>query len=220
MNKVVTIDGPVASGKGTVARILADKLKFIHLDSGVLYRLTALFSQRQSPPLKEENKIAKLATLLPVRFVGEKVFVGEENVSKAIRSEAVSQLASQIAILPMVRAALLEKQRKFLQESSLVADGRDMGTVVFPDAFLKIFLTAPAKERAKRRALQLGFNEHSSEYNRIYQQLLQRDARDQNRAISPLIPAKDAYLLDNSGLNIEQTVEKVLFYYQQANNRV
>ena len=120
----------------------------------------------------------------------------------------------------MVRAALLEKQRQFLQESSLVADGRDMGTVVFPDAFLKIFLTAPAKERAKRRALQLGFNEHSSEYNRIYQQLLQRDARDQNRAISPLIPAKDAYLLDNSGLNIEQTVEKVLFYYQQANNRV
>ena len=120
MNKVVTIDGPVASGKGTVARILADKLKFIHLDSGVLYRLTALFSQRQSPPLKEENKIAKLATLLPVRFVGEKVFVGEENVSKAIRSEAVSQLASQIAILPMVRAALLEKQRQFLQESSLV----------------------------------------------------------------------------------------------------
>lgn len=220
MNKVVTIDGPVASGKGTVARILADKLKFIHLDSGVLYRLTALFSQRQSLPLKEENKIAKLATLLPVRFVGEKVFVGEENVSKAIRSEAVSQLASQIAILPMVRAALLEKQRQFLQESSLVADGRDMGTVVFPDAFLKIFLTAPAKERAKRRALQLGFNEHSSEYNRIYQQLLQRDARDQNRAISPLIPAKDAYLLDNSGLNIEQTVEKVLFYYQQANNRV
>ena len=220
MNKVVTIDGPVASGKGTVARILADKLKFIHLDSGVLYRLTALFSQRQSLPLKEENKIVKLATLLPVRFVGEKVFVGEENVSKAIRSEAVSQLASQIAILPMVRAALLEKQRQFLQESSLVADGRDMGTVVFPDAFLKIFLTAPAKERAKRRALQLGFNEHSSEYNRIYQQLLQRDARDQNRAISPLIPAKDAYLLDNSGLNIEQTVEKVLFYYQQANNRV
>ncbi len=220
MNRVITIDGPVASGKGTIARILADKLKFTHLDSGALYRLTALFSQKQHISLNAENKIAALATLLPVRFIGEKVFVGDEEVSEAIRSEAISKLASQIAGLPLVRAALLEKQRQFLQESSLVADGRDMGTVVFPDAFLKIFLTAPAEKRAKRRAIQLGFNEHSAEYNQIYRELLQRDARDQNRTISPLVPAKDAHLLNNSDLNIAQTIEKVLFYYQQANNQV
>ena len=223
---VITIDGPSGSGKGTVAGILAKRLGWNLLDSGALYRLLAFAATNHGVALDNEPLLEKLAAHLDVQFVGAtdgkpaRIILEGDEVTHAIRSETVAAGASKVAALPAVREALLQRQRAFQELPGLVADGRDMGTVVFPDAFLKIFLTAPAKERAKRRALQLGFNEHSSEYNRIYQQLLQRDARDQNRAISPLIPAKDAYLLDNSGLNIEQTVEKVLFYYQQANNRV
>ncbi len=213
---VICIDGPTASGKGTLAAELARHLGYRCLDSGALYRLTALAAQRAgiAPEAMQEPALAELARGLPVRFEDGAVFLGDEDVSEAIRAEAVGMDASRISAFPAVREALLALQRDSAQLPGLVADGRDMGTTVFPQAPLKVFLTASAQKRAARRHQQLLSKGIESNIRELCADLAARDARDQNRSASPLAPAKDALLLDNSDLSVEQSVQQVLRWWQ------
>ncbi|MBQ9724293.1 MAG: (d)CMP kinase [Neisseriaceae bacterium] len=213
---VIAIDGPSASGKGTVAAKVAETLGWAYLDSGALYRLTALYMTQQGVSPEKEDTVADLATHLPVMFHHGDIFLNGNNVAGKIRSEEISLLASQIAALPKVRAALLQRQRDFAKSQGLVADGRDMATVVFPNAVLKIFLTATAQIRAERRAKQLGVALDTSEFQQILSDIEQRDEKDKNRAIAPLKQAEDAYLIDSSHLTIDETVAKVLDLYRQV----
>ena len=213
---VIAIDGPSASGKGTVAARVAETLGWAYLDSGALYRLTALYMTQQGVSPEKEDAVADLATHLPVMFHHGDIFLNGNNVAGKIRSEEISLLASQIAALPRVRAALLQRQRDFAKSQGLVADGRDMATVVFPNAVLKIFLTATAQIRAERRAKQLGVSLDTSEFQQILSDIEQRDEKDKNRAIAPLKQAEDAYLIDSSHLTIDETVAKVLDLYRQV----
>ena len=213
---VIAIDGPSASGKGTVAAKVAETLGWAYLDSGALYRLTALYMTQQGVSPEKEDAVADLATHLPVLFHHGDIFLNGNNVAGKIRSEEISLLASQIAALPKVRAALLQRQRDFAKSQGLVADGRDMATVVFPNAVLKIFLTATAQIRAERRAKQLGVALDTSEFQQILSDIEQRDEKDKNRAIAPLKQAEDAYLIDSSHLTIDETVAKVLDLYRQV----
>jgi len=210
---IITIDGPTASGKGTVAQLVAGALHFHYLDSGALYRLTALSVVRNNIALDDETAIAAVAVNLPCRFTGEQIWLGEEDVSKAIRSEEISKAASKIAVLPRVRKALFQFQHDFLKEPGLVTDGRDMGTVVFPHATLKIFLTASIPARAERRFKQLISKGFSANIEDLLQDLTERDERDKNRLTAPLRPAQGAYLLDTSELTAEQAVSEVLQQY-------
>lgn len=210
---VITIDGPTASGKGTVAQQVAHHLGFHYLDSGALYRLTALSALRAGIPLNDEHALAKLAGTLPCTFVGGKILLANENVTEAIRTEEVGNTASVIATLPALRQALYGLQLRFRMAPGLVADGRDMGTVIFPHAPLKIFLTASAEARAQRRHKQLIDKGFSANMQDLLNDLTERDARDANRAIAPLKPAEGAYLLDTSYLTAAQAVEQVLAWY-------
>jgi cytidylate kinase len=205
---VITIDGPTASGKGTVAHLVADLLGFHYLDSGALYRLTAL-----STPLTDEHALAKLAEHLPCHFTGGEIFLASENVSDAIRAEVVGNAASKIATLPMVRHALLGLQLGFRRPPGLVADGRDMGSVIFPMATLKIFLLASPEARAQRRYKQLIEKGFPANIDDLYKDLLERDARDANRSISPLKPAQGAHILDTSNMGIDAAVTQVMTWY-------
>lgn len=216
MQKVIAIDGPSASGKGTVAARVAAKLGWAYLDSGALYRLTALYAKNQSLEWTDEMAIAKLAADLPVEFIGQTVVLAGEDVSQTIRSEEIGMGASAVAKLPAVRAALLQRQRDFLTEQGLVADGRDMGSVVFPQAAVKIFLTATAQIRAERRAKQLNLASDSPEFQQILADIIARDEQDRNRAVAPLRQLPDAHLLDTSHLTIEQAVQQVLDWHFQA----
>lgn len=212
---VITIDGPTASGKGTVASRVAETLGFAFLDSGALYRLTALSALEAGLALSDEPSLAAMAKGLDVRFEGERILLGGREVQDAIRQEAVGNAASKIAALPAVRAALVELQHRFRQAPGLVADGRDMGTVIFPDAPLKVFLTASAAQRAERRHKQLISKGISANLVDLRADLEARDERDRNRAVAPLKPAEDALLLDNSGQTIEQSVDRVLGWWAQ-----
>lgn len=216
MQKVIAIDGPSASGKGTVAARVAQELGWAYLDSGALYRLAALYAQRQGVSWSDEAALAELAAALPVRFAGGTVFLADEDVGSAIRSEEIGMGASAVAALPAVRAALLQRQRDFLTEQGLVADGRDMGSVVFPQAQLKIFLTAAAEVRACRRAKQLGLPCEGLEYQRIVADIQARDLADSRRTSAPLRQEPDAKLLDTSDLGIDETVKKVLDWYRES----
>ena len=216
MQKVIAIDGPSASGKGTVAARVAQELGWAYLDSGALYRLAALYAQRQGVSWSDEAALAELAAALPVRFAGGTVFLADEDVGSAIRSEEIGMGASAVAALPAVRAALLQRQRDFLTEQGLVADGRDMGSVVFPQAQLKIFLTAAAQVRACRRAKQLGLPCEGLEYQRIVADIQARDLADSRRTSAPLRQEPDAKLLDTSDLGIDETVKKVLDWYRES----
>ena len=216
MQKVIAIDGPSASGKGTVAARVAQELGWAYLDSGALYRLAALYAQRQGASWSDEAALAELAAALPVRFAGGTVFLADENVGSAIRSEEIGMGASAVAALPAVRAALLQRQRDFLTEQGLVADGRDMASVVFPQARLKIFLTAAAEVRACRRAKQLGLPCEGLEYQRIVADIQARDLADSRRTSAPLRQEPDAKLLDTSDLSIDETVKKVLDWYRES----
>ena len=216
MQKVIAIDGPSASGKGTIAARVAQELGWAYLDSGALYRLTALYAQRQGVSWSDEAALAELAAALPVRFAGGTVFLADENVGSAIRSEEIGMGASAVAALPAVRAALLQRQRDFLTEQGLVADGRDMASVVFPQARLKIFLTAAAEVRACRRAKQLGLPCEGLEYQRIVADIQARDLADSRRTSAPLRQQPDAKLLDTSDLSIDETVKKVLDWYRES----
>jgi cytidylate kinase len=213
---VITIDGPTASGKGTVAHLVADHLGFHLLDSGALYRLTALAALRRGTELTDEHALSKVAEHLPARFTGTHIYLGSEDVTDAIRAEAVGNLASKIAALPGVRHALYGLQLSFRQNPGLVADGRDMGTVIFPQAQLKVFLTASVEARAQRRYKQLIDKGFAAKMDDLLADLQARDARDMNRPIAPLAPAADAHLIDSSQLTVQEAVDQVLRLWQQA----
>ena len=204
--RVIAIDGPSASGKGTVASRVAAALGWDYLDSGALYRLTALYAQQQGADWADEAAVAELAVKLPAVFEGDKILLNGQDVSQVIRSEAIGMGASTVAALPTVRAALLQRQRDFLTERGLVGDGRDMGSVVFPDACLKIFLTASAEVRARRRWLELGGDAAPKSFADVLAEVRERDARDMGRADAPLRPASDAVTLDTSELSADEAV--------------
>jgi cytidylate kinase len=212
---VITIDGPTASGKGTVAARVADRLGFHLLDSGALYRLTALQALRDGIEMSDEHAVATVGAQLPVRFVGGDILLAGEDVSDAIRAEQVGNMASRIAALPAVRQALFGLQLNFRQAPGLVADGRDMGTVIFPTAHTKVFLTASVEARAQRRYKQLIDKGFSANMEGLLADLQARDERDTNRAVAPLVPAEDAHILDTSGMGVDQAVEQVLAWYAQ-----
>jgi cytidylate kinase len=210
---VIAIDGPSASGKGTVAEHVARLLGFHYLDSGALYRLTALAARRAGVELTDETAVARVAAGLEARFDGGKVTLHGAEVGDALRTEACSADASTVAALAAVRAALLDRQRGFRQPPGLVAEGRDMGTVVFPDAALKVFLTASAGERAERRHKQLKQKGIAATLPDLLQDLRERDARDAGRSVAPLRPSPDARWLDTTAMNAERAAAQILKWY-------
>ena len=213
-NKIITIDGPSGAGKGTVCARLANDLGWELLDSGALYRITALAASRKNIALDNEAEVAKVAANLDVQFKptdeGVLVILEGEDVSRSIRTEEVGGMASQVAALPQVRAALLQRQRDFAQASGLIADGRDMGTVVFPDAKVKIFLNASAEERGQRRFKHLQEKGIQADLPAIIEDIRERDERDSNRAVAPLKPADDALIIDSTHLSVEEVCQLVL----------
>jgi cytidylate kinase len=210
---VIAIDGPSASGKGTIANRVARELGFHYLESGALYRLLALLSLRADT--LDEARLAQLATHMDVAFAGGEVLLEDEDVSDKIRSEPCGVRASEVAKLPAVRKALLERQRAFRRPPGLVADGRDMGTVVFPDAELKIFLTATPEVRAERRYKQLKEKGIDANLRALSRDLAERDERDTKRAVSPLVPAADSQVIDSSSLSIGQVAGRILELYRE-----
>lgn len=211
---VIAIDGPSASGKGTVAALVAKELGFHYLDSGAIYRVTALAAQYAGIALDNESALAELAGKLDVSFDNGEIWLAGQKVGEAVRTEESGNAASKIASLPRLRAALLAFQRSFRKAPGLVADGRDMGSVVFPDATLKIFLTASAEIRAERRYKQLMEKGMHANLSQILQDLQQRDARDSARSVAPLQKCADASLLDTDPLTIAAAVNEVLRRYQ------
>ncbi len=214
---VIAIDGPSGSGKGTVSRRIAARLGWHLLDSGALYRLVALMGRRAGLETGDEAGHARAAAAMQVRFGEdargeEQVLLGDpgEDVTAAIRSEEAGQGASRVAVWPAVRDALLQRQREFAQPPGLVADGRDMGTVVFPDARLKIFLTASAAERARRRHNQLKDKGSGASLAALSQEIAERDRRDSTRAVAPLVPAADAITVDSTSLTIDEVVDRIM----------
>jgi len=212
---VITIDGPTASGKGTVAHLVAERLGFHLLDSGALYRLTALAATRRGVDPGDEAALAEVAAHLPVRFVDGEIKLAGEDVAAAIRAEAIGNLASRIAALPGVRQALFDLQLAFRQAPGLVADGRDMGTVIFPGAQLKIFLTASVAARAGRRYKQLIDKGFSASMDDLLADLQARDDRDTQRLIAPLAPADGAHVLDTSNKTVLEAVEQIMQWWVQ-----
>jgi len=212
--RVVAIDGPSGVGKGTVARALARKLGWHFLDSGSLYRILALAARKAGVPDTDESAVARLAPKLDIKFNiqhddNESIIVDGAELAPQVRAETTGQLASVIAVYPKVRAALLERQRAFRQAPGLVADGRDMGTVVFPDAGLKIFLDASADERARRRLIQLRKAGIEANIAALREEIRERDVRDRNRAVSPLKAADDAVTIDTTELSVERVLARV-----------
>lgn len=210
---VVTIDGPSGAGKGTVSTLLAKHLNWNFLDSGAIYRVLAIASVHHQIQSDDEAGLVPLASSLDVSFKtsseGSTIILEGEDVTDAIRTEEIGSIASKVASLPRIREALLRRQRAFKEAPGLVADGRDMGTVVFPHADAKIFLTASAEERARRRYNQLKEKGHDVNIARLLADIQARDDRDANRSVAPLVPADDALVLDSTNLNVEQVLEKV-----------
>lgn len=216
---VIAIDGPSASGKGTVAELVAKSLGFHYLDSGALYRLVALATIRAGLEWTDEAVIAGLAVRLDARFQDGLIILDNHNVTDDIRSEASSQGASRVAAIPAVRNALLERQRAYRQWPGLVADGRDMGDVVFPAARLKVFLTAGVEIRAERRYKQLKQKGIAANINALLKDLRDRDERDSSRSVAPLKQSSDAHFLDTSALTAEQAAKMVLNWYRNEGKR-
>jgi len=212
---VIAIDGPSASGKGTIAQAVAKKLGFHYLDSGSLYRLVALAAVKEATRLDDEAALARRALHLHVTFEGGEIFLFGQRVTDAIRSEECAIGASRVAALPAVRTALLARQRAFREAPGLVAEGRDMTTVVFPDATLKVFLTASAEIRAERRYKQLKEKGIDANIRTLLLEMRERDERDSARSVAPLQKAADARELDSTGLGIEEIVRQVLDWYRQ-----
>ena len=219
---VIAIDGPSGSGKGTLSRLLAAKLGWHFLDSGALYRLVALAARHHAVSLEDEVSLQTLAAHLDVEFeavdggVESRIVLEGEDVTQTIRAEQVGRDASQVAALPAVRQALLQRQRACRVSPGLVADGRDMGTAVFPDAGLKVFLTASREERARRRYNQLNEKGIDANLQRILSDLETRDTRDSERSVSPLRPAEDAVVIDTTGVTIDDVVTQILALWREV----
>ncbi len=211
---VIAIDGPSASGKGTVAQLVAAQLGFHYLDSGALYRIVAFATLQKNIAWNNAQAVSECAKTLNIEFVNEQVFLNGQEVSNEIRTEAIGKGASQVAVHPPLRVALIDMQHAFCKAPGLVADGRDMGTVIFPKALLKVFLTASTATRAKRRYQQLLDKSQPANYEHILQDLQERDARDQSRASAPLVMADDAILLETDNLGISAAVDTILRNYQ------
>ncbi len=217
---VVTIDGPGGSGKGTLARLLAHALGWRILDSGAIYRLLAVAADQAGVAETNVKGLTQLAEVLDIRFEMDEhlkisAYLNNEDVSEQIRAETIGNLASKISVFPSVRNALLQVQRDFQTSPGLVTDGRDMGTVVFPQAQIKIFLDASAKERAERRYKQLKLKGIDANLARILDEIEERDRRDSERAVSPLKPAEDSIIMDSSGLSIQDVLTRVLAIVQE-----
>ena len=210
---VITIDGPTASGKGTVAARVADRVGYHLLDSGALYRLTALSAMRADVALDDDRAVAQLAESLPATFSNGGIYLAGEEVGEIIRAEEVGNNASKIAAFPSVRQALYALQLGFRKAPGLVADGRDMGTVIFPNARLKVFLTASVEARAQRRYKQLIDKGFSANMDDLLADLQARDDRDTHRTVAPLVPAEGAYILDTSDMTVDEAVEQVLHWH-------
>ncbi|RTR33432.1 (d)CMP kinase [Shewanella atlantica] len=217
---VVTIDGPSGAGKGTISQLLAERLGWKLLDSGAIYRVLALAAIHHNVELDNEDSLSLLAAHLDVQFItgnavhGIKVVLEGEDVSTDIRSQECSNAASKVAAYPRVREALLRRQRAFSEAPGLIADGRDMGTVVFPNTPAKIYLTASAEERAQRRYNQLQDNGFDVNIDRLLSEIKERDDRDTNRSVAPLVPAEDALIIDTSGIGIEEVLDIALTHIQ------
>ena len=215
---VIAIDGPTASGKGTVAMRVADQLSFHYLDSGALYRLVAFASEEAGISVDDESGLGAIASRMQVVFKDNKIFLNGKDVTELIREEKIGTRASQLAIYPKVRDALLTLQREFRQNPGLVADGRDMASRIFTDAVLKVYLTASVQARAERRYKQLIAKGISARINVLLQDLQERDARDINRGTAPLQRVEGAYLLDSSDLSVDQAVTQVLNWYAKLHH--
>lgn len=212
---VITVDGPGGTGKGTLSRMLAKQLGWHFLDSGVLYRVLALAALEQEADLQNESLLTELAWQLPVKFfenaAGDvQVLLRDQDVTQQVRTEECGEIASQISVFPAVRQALVDRQRAFRQSPGLVADGRDMGTIIFPDAPLKIFLIASQEERAQRRYNQLKNNGINVSLAQILTELQARDWRDQNRPVAPLVPAKEAVIIDTTLMTVHDVLVRTL----------
>lgn len=211
---VITVDGPSGSGKGTICAMLAKELGWHLLDSGALYRITGLAASRRGLELNDESAVAAVAANLDVEFIpgeqGVSVVLEGDDVSRTIRTEEVGSLASQVAALPAVREALLQRQRDFRIAPGLIADGRDMGTVVFTDAQIKVFLTASAEERGRRRYEQLRSKGFDASLRALVEDIRARDERDTNRAVAPLRPAADALVIDSTALTISEVRDQIM----------
>ncbi len=219
MGMIITVDGPSGAGKGTLCYALAEKLGYALLDSGAIYRVTALAALKNAVDLTDEFALAELARKLDIQFIPQEgevnVLLNGENVSRLIRTQEVAEAASKVAIFPQVRAVLLQVQQDFAKNDGLIADGRDMGTVVFPNAQVKLFLDASAEERAKRRYNQLQNKGINGNFAQILAEIKDRDFRDRNRQVAPLKPAEDALLLDSTALSIDQVIAQALTYIRQ-----
>ena len=215
---VIAIDGPTASGKGTVAMRVADQLSFHYLDSGALYRLVAFASEEAGISVDDESGLGAIASRMQVIFKDNKIFLNGKDVTELIREEKIGTRASRLAIYPKVRDALLTLQREFRQNPGVVADGRDMASRIFTDAVLKVYLTASVQARAERRYKQLIAKGISARMDVLLQDLQERDARDINRGTAPLQRVEGAYLLDTSDLSVDQAVTQVLNWYAKLHH--
>jgi CMP/dCMP kinase len=217
---VIAIDGPSASGKGSVAELVAERLGFHYLDSGAIYRIVAFAAYKRSIAWSDADLLGAMAGTLNIEFRHGDIFLAGDRITEAVRSEEIGRGASEVAVHPPVRSALLALQQSFRKSPGLVADGRDMGSVVFPDAALKIFLTATAETRAQRRYLQIINRGQEADYLKILSDLEQRDFRDSQRSAAPLKQMPDAILLDTSSMNIEQAVNFLSHLYQNNTNKL
>jgi cytidylate kinase len=213
---VIAIDGPSASGKGTVAQRVAQALQFHYLDSGALYRLCALAAEQRYVAFEDGPGLAKLARESKIYFLGDRIFLEGQDVTEAVRSEACSAKASRIAAVPALRAALLQKQRDFRRLPGLVCDGRDIGSIVFPDAILKVYLTAGAEVRAERRTKQLKEKGMCAKMRDVIDELKHRDERDSARPVAPLRHYPDARMLDTTAMSIDEAVNQVVEWYRET----